>query len=144
MLGTLRSLDKDMRALAMKRLKEVVESIAVANGAEATLEFTGSYPITYNDPELFNQMYPTLEKSAGSENVFILNAFTGAEDFSFFQEKVPGMYFFLGGVSEETKLMDSAPHHTPDFFVDDSGMLLGIRTLSNLTLDYMNSMSQSK
>jgi metal-dependent amidase/aminoacylase/carboxypeptidase family protein len=82
-------------------------------------------------------MFPTLVKIAGPENVVITPAITGAEDFSFFVENIPGMYFFLGGLPEGTKTEDSAPHHTPDFFVDDSGMLLGIRTMSNLTLDYM-------
>ncbi len=137
MLGTLRSLDKDMRELAMKRLGEIVEAIATANGATATLEFDVSYPITYNDPELFEQMLPTFEKTAGSDNVIIGPAITGAEDFSFFQEQVPGLYFFLGGVAAGTQISESAPHHTPYFFVDDSGMLLGIKTMSNLTLDYM-------
>ncbi|HIO59464.1 MAG TPA: amidohydrolase [Flavobacteriales bacterium] len=137
MLGTLRSLDKDMRELAMKRLGEIVEAIAAANGATATLEFDVSYPITYNDPELFEQMLPTFEKTAGSDNVIIGPAITGAEDFSFFQEQVPGLYFFLGGVAAGTQISESAPHHTPYFFVDDSGMLLGIKTMSNLTLDYM-------
>jgi metal-dependent amidase/aminoacylase/carboxypeptidase family protein len=136
-LGTLRTLDKDMRDLALTRLSEIVESIAVANGAEATITFDTSYPITYNDPELYDLMFPTLVKIAGPENVVITPAITGAEDFSFFVENIPGMYFFLGGLPEGTKTEDSAPHHTPDFFVDDSGMLLGIRTMSNLTLDYM-------
>jgi len=139
MLGTLRSLDNDMKELAKTRLREVVEAIAKVNGAEATLEFQGSYPITFNDPALFDQMFPTLEKTAGEENVFIIPSITGAEDFSFFQEQVPGLYFFLGGIAEGTKPEDSAPHHTPDFFVDDSSMLLGIKTMSNLTLDYMKS-----
>ena len=84
-------------------------------------------------------MLPTLEKTAGEENVFIIPSITGAEDFSFFQEQVPGLYFFLGGIAEGTKPEDSAPHHTPDFFVDDSSMLLGIKTMSNLTLDFMKS-----
>lgn len=137
MLGTLRSLDNDMKELAKTRLREVVEGIAKVNGAEATLEFQGSYPITFNDPALFDKMFPTLEKTAGEENVFIVPSITGAEDFSFFQEQVPGLYFFLGGIAEGTKPEDSAPHHTPDFYVDDSGMLLGIRTMSNLTLDFM-------
>jgi amidohydrolase len=139
MLGTLRSLDNDMKELAKTRLREVVEGIAKVNGAEATLEFEGSYPITFNDPTLFDQMLPTLEKTAGEENVFIIPSITGAEDFSFFQEQVPGLYFFLGGIAEGTNPEDSAPHHTPDFFVDDSSMLLGIKTMSNLTLDFMKS-----
>jgi amidohydrolase len=137
MLGTLRTLDNDMKELAKTRLREIVEAIAMANGAEATLEFQISYPITYNDPTLFNQMFPTLENTAGKENVFICPPITGAEDFSFFQEQIPGLYFFIGGVAEGTKTEDSAPHHTPDFYVDDSGMILGIRTMSNLTLDFM-------
>lgn len=139
MLGTLRCLDHDMRDLAITRLKEVVKTIAIANRTEATLEFGTSYPITYNDPDLYSTMFPTLERVTGKDNIIIGPPITGAEDFSFFQEQVPGLYFFLGGADPSKPLSESAPHHTPDFFVDDSGMLLGIKAMSNLTIDYMNS-----
>jgi amidohydrolase len=81
-------------------------------------------------------MLPTLLKTAGTQQVKLMKAITGAEDFSFFQEKVPGFYFFLGGNTlGNTKAF---PHHTPDFKIDDAGMILGVKTLSEMALDYLS------
>ena len=137
MEGTIRSLNEDMRQLIFKRLETIVQSAAESNGAKAVLTINKGYPITYNDPELTSQMVPTLERIAGKANVQTMNAITGAEDFSFFQKEIPGLYFFLGGMPKGMDPAEAAPHHTPDFFIDDSGMLLGIKTLSNLAIDYM-------
>ena len=82
-------------------------------------------------------MLPTLTRVAGKVNVKIIKAITGAEDFSFFQEKVPGLYFFIGGIPEDFDPSKVADHHTPDFYVDDSGMMLGMKAMSTLTLDYL-------
>ncbi|HEY9186173.1 MAG TPA: M20/M25/M40 family metallo-hydrolase, partial [Salegentibacter sp.] len=82
------------------------------------------------------QMLPTLEKVAGKDKVKLVKATTGGEDFSFFQEKIPGFYFFLGG--KPLNATKPAPHHTPDFFIDESGMLLGVKTLSQIAIDYLN------
>ena len=82
-------------------------------------------------------MAPTLEKVAGSDQTNLINAITGAEDFSFFQMEVPGLYFFIGGMPPDMKPEDAAPHHTPDFYLDEDGMRTGIRALANLTIDYM-------
>lgn len=131
--GTIRTLDAGMRETLFERLETVVTNTAESNGAEVILTINKGYPITYNDPELTAQMLPTLEESAGKENVVYINAITGAEDFSFFQEKVPGLYFFIGGLPEGGT---AAGHHTPDFFVDESGMKLGVRTMANLVIDY--------
>jgi len=138
MLGTIRTLDAEMKTIVHQRLREIVENIAKANNAEATLEIDEGYPITYNEPELYDQMLPTLHRMAGANNVKIISAITGAEDFSFFQEKVPGLYFFVGGCPSGNDTKKAAPHHTPDFYVDDSGMLLGMKTMTALTLDYLN------
>lgn len=136
MLGTLRTLDADMRSTIIKRMKEMVPAIAKAYKAEATIDIDEGYPITYNDPELTTQMLPSLQKAAGAENVFVIKAITGAEDFSFFQKEVPGLFFFLGGMTPgET---EAFPHHTPDFYIDESGMLLGVKTFIQLSLDYLN------
>lgn len=136
MIGTVRTLDPDMKELILKRMNEMVPAIAKAFGGNATIEFQNNTAITYNDPELTSQMLPTLEKVAGKDKVELQKATTGGEDFSFFQEKIPGFYFFLGGQPLGTK--DAAPHHTPDFFVDESGMLLGVKVMSQLALDYLN------
>jgi amidohydrolase len=136
LIGTLRTLDYDMQKHINNRMKEMVPAIAKAYRAEATIEIDEGYPITYNDPELTAQMLPSLQKAAGAEKVSVIKAITGAEDFSFFQKEVPGLYFFLGGKAPgET---EAFPHHTPDFFIDESGMLLGVKTFIQLSLDYLN------
>ncbi|WP_340104299.1 amidohydrolase [Rhodohalobacter sp. 8-1] len=134
MQGTIRALDEDMRQLIFERLETIVQNTAASNGAEATLTINKGYPITYNDPELTARMAPTLVEVAGENNAIIMNAITGAEDFSFFQEEVPGLYFFVGGKAPGR---EAAGHHTPDFYIDESGMKLGVRAMSNLVVDYM-------
>ena len=136
MIGTVRTLDAGMKELILKRMNEMVPAIAAAFGGTATIEFQNNTAITYNDPALTNQMLPTLQKVAGKDKVELQKATTGGEDFSFFQEKIPGFYFFLGGQPLGTK--DAAPHHTPDFYIDESGMLLGVKVMSQLALDYLN------
>ena len=133
MEGTIRTLDTDMRAKLFSRLETIVTKTAEANGAEAILDIREGYPVTYNDPELTTMMAPTLKAVAGSENVNYINASTGAEDFSFFQEQVPGLYFFIGGLPPGGT---PAGHHTPDFYIDEAGMKLGVRAMANLVIDY--------
>ena len=82
-------------------------------------------------------MLPTLKRINGDENVGTMNAVTGAEDFSFFQEKVPGMYYFIGGTKKGDNPRNAAPHHTPDFYVDDTAMITGLKSMSSLALDYL-------
>ncbi|WP_411768468.1 amidohydrolase [Winogradskyella sp. A3E31] len=135
MIGTVRTLDQAMRTMIETRMKEMVETIAKAYGGEASITFQNNTSITYNDPELVDEMLPSLQKVAGSEKVEIMKATTGGEDFSYFQEVVPGFYFFLGGMTPgET---ESFPHHTPDFKIDERGMLLGVKAMTQLTLDYL-------
>lgn len=134
MLGTIRTLDYNMQKLLNRRMEEMVPAIARAYKAEATINIAKGLPITYNDPELTEKTLPSLQKAAGEENVILTKAVTGAEDFSFFQEKIPGFYFFLGG-----KPVDKAPtqHHTPDFYIDESGMLLGVKAFTQIVFDYL-------
>lgn len=135
MQGTIRALDEDMRQKIFERFETIVTNTAESNGAEATLTIHKGYPITYNDPELTAMMAPTLEEVAGENNAIVMNAITGAEDFSFFQEEVPGLYFFVGGKAPGR---EAAGHHTPDFYIDESGMKLGVRAMCNLVVDYMD------
>ena len=137
MIGTIRTLDYDMKDKLNKRMVEMVRDIAKAYGGEATCEITDATDITYNNPELVEQMLPTIKRVAGNENVQSQKAITGAEDFSYFQREAPGFFFFLGGMTPGTT--ESYPHHTPDFLIDDSGLLLGVRTLTEMSLDYLNS-----
>ncbi len=138
MIGTIRTLDYDMQKKLNKEIKRRVPAIAEAFGAKATIEIDKGYPITYNDVNLVNTMLPSLQKVAGENNVKLINAVTGAEDFSFYQKEIPGFYFFLGGKPVNVSLEDTASHHTPDFFIDESGFKLGVEAFVNLTLDYLN------
>ena len=137
MIGTIRTLDYDMQKKLNEMMKFRVMSIAESYGGKAEIEIQNGIPITYNDPELTARMVPTLERFAGKENVILKNAVTGAEDFAFYQKEIPGFFFFVGGKPIDVRVEDSASHHTPDFFIDESGMKLGVSSLVNLTLDYM-------
>ena len=139
MLGTVRTLSKADETLVFTRIRQVVEKTAEAAGAVATLElpYASHYPVTFNDEGLTAAMLPSLQKSAGTENVILIPAETGAEDFSFFAQKVPGLYFYIGGLPKGKDKNSSAPHHTPEFFIDDSGFKTGLNVLSNLVLDYI-------
>ncbi len=135
--GTIRTLDPQMRELIHERIRRTVTKIAESAGAMAEVEFISQTPITFNDPALTSRMLPTLEYVAGKEQVVLTDAVLGAEDFAFFQERIPGLYLFVGGMAKDKKPSDVAPHHTPDFVIDDSGLTLGVKTLTGLTLDYM-------
>jgi len=135
-IGTLRTLDYGMQDHMNKRMREMVPAIAKAYRAEATIDIADGTAITFNHEALTAQMAPSLEKAAGKNMVFVINAITGAEDFSFYQEKVPGFFFFLGGMTPGTT--EAYPHHTPDFFIDEAGMQLGVKTFIQMSLDYLN------
>lgn len=136
MIGTVRTLDPDMRKMIIKRMKEMASTIAKAYGGEAEVVFESFTDITYNDPDLVAQMLPSIKKTAGDNNVVYTKATTGGEDFSYFQNHVPGFYFFLGGKTKGNT--QAFPHHTPDFKIDDSGLLLGVETFVQMTFDYLN------
>lgn len=137
MEGTVRALDTDMQKILFEKMHTTVEHIAKSMGAEATLTIHDGYPVTYNDPDLTALMAPTLERVAGPGNANVVNAVTGAEDFSFFQKEVPGVYFFVGGMPSGMNPEDAAPHHTPDFYIEEEGMKTGVRAMANMALDYM-------
>lgn len=138
-VGTIRTLNKAAREHMYEALPRKVKGIAdsMRATAEITLPLDYYYPITYNDPALTEKMLPTLIKSAGNDNVIYSKPVTGAEDFSFFQEKVPGLYLWIGGKPLNVPANEAPAHHTPEFYVDDSGMKTGVKLLTDLTLDYM-------
>lgn len=144
MIGTIRTFDPEMREKIHSLIAQKANHIATSAGVEAEVLISKGYPVTYNDPDLTAQMLPTLHEVAGKENINLVNAITGAEDFSFLAKEAPGLFIFLGGMPKGTDPAEAAPHHTPDFFIDDSGLKLGVRTLSYLTLDYMNAQEKSK
>ncbi len=97
------------------------------------------YPITYNDPDLGRRMLPTLERVAGTDRVVEALPRTGAEDFSYFQQRVPGLYFWLGVRPENVVEADAAPNHSPRFILDEGALVLGVRAMANLAIDYLRS-----
>lgn len=137
MIGTIRTLDTRMQDKIHADIRRTAVKIAEASGATAEVDIQKGYPVTYNDPELTDRMLPTLKRIAGADQVILSNAVTGAEDFSFYAREVPGLFLFLGGMPRGQSPLDAAPHHTPDFYIDESGMKLGVRTLCHLTVDYM-------
>ncbi|NDU97454.1 amidohydrolase [Spirosoma terrae] len=144
MIGTIRSLDTDMQKTIHRRITEIATNIAESAGAKAEVNIDVLYPATYNDPDLTDQMVPTLEALAGKDNIKLTPAQTGAEDFSFYQQKVPGFFYFLGGMTKGKKVSEVAPHHTPDFQIDESCFVLGMKSLCHLTVDYMEQATTGK
>jgi len=140
MLGTIRALSESDERLLIEKVKLIATKTAEAQGAtvEIKIPYSNHYPVTYNNPGLTAQMLPTLEATAGKQNVLLRPPVTGAEDFSFYQQKVPGLFFFLGGMPKGGNALTAPSHHTPDFYIDESGFTLGVKALCNLTLDYMN------
>jgi len=139
MLGTVRTLSASDEKLIFERIRQIATKTAEANGAEAIVElpYSSHYPVTFNNLELTAKMLPSLKKSAGESNVILVPAETGAEDFSFFSNEVPGLYFYIGGLPKGQDPKTSAPHHTPDFFIDESGFVTGVNAMVNLVFDYM-------
>ena len=139
MLGTVRTLSEADEKLVFERIRQIVTKIAEANGTEAILElpYSSHYPVTFNNIALTAKMLPSLQKSAGVENVILVPAETGAEDFSFFANEVPGFYFYVGALPKGKDPETSAPHHTPEFYLDESGFITGVNAMVNLVVDYM-------
>lgn len=137
LIGTIRTLDSEMKEIIRQRFNTLVPSIAEAYGGKATVKIQDGAPITFNDPKLTNEMVPTIERVLGEKNVEFVDAVTGAEDFSYFQLKIPGFYFFLGGTPLNIAEADAPSHHTPEFFVDDSALEYGVNVLTAMAKDYL-------
>jgi len=136
MEGTIRTLDPVMQKETHERMKKVASTIAAAYGATAEVNIDIKTLVTYNNPPLTELMVPALEKAAGKENVKAKEWTTGAEDFSFFSDKVPGLFFFLGGMPASMNPKDAFPHHTPDFYIDDSKLDVGVKAFVELVFGY--------
>ena len=136
--GTIRTLDKDMQMDVDEKLRRTAINIAEASGATAEVSLDTKTLVTYNDPELVKKTIVSLQKAAGVENVKEREWVTGSEDFSYFGEKAPAFFFYLGGMPKGNDPKKAPPHHTADFFVDDSGMKTGIKAFCNIVFDYLN------
>jgi amidohydrolase len=138
MVGTIRTFDEALRDDIHRRVKLTAESIAQASGATAEVTIEKPYAVTINDPDLTARMLPILKRVAGESNVVLRDRLMGAEDFSFLAQKAPGLFFFLGGSPKGTDMSKVAYNHSPRFYVDESGLLLGVRAMSHLAVDYLS------
>jgi amidohydrolase len=137
MVGTIRTLDPAHHDDIHARIRRTAEKIAESAGATAAVTITRAYPITHNDPALTARMVPTLKRAARDGKAAVLPPVTGAEDFSYFQQKIPGLYFFLGVTPDGVNPATTAKNHSPLFFADEKALPVGVRALTQLTLDYM-------
>ena len=137
MVGTIRTLDVGMRDIIHEKIKKTAMLIAESAGATAEVEIVGYAPVTFNNLDLTRQMIPSFYTALGEKNVIITPAVTGAEDFSFFAEKIPSLYYFVGGKPLDVSSNEAAPHHTPDFYIDESGLITGVKAISQLAIDYL-------
>ncbi|NOT75252.1 MAG: amidohydrolase [Cyclobacteriaceae bacterium] len=137
MQGTIRTFDMSMQKSIHEKIKQLATSIAAASGAKAEVLINPESPLTYNDPKLTAKMTSSLVRTVGEQNTKIIAPVTMAEDFSFYQEKIPGLFFFLGAYPADMSLTKAPVHHTADFMIDEKSFVTGVRAMLNLTVDYM-------
>lgn len=135
--GTIRTFDVDMQKSVKERIERTATNIAEASGARAEVTFEEKTPVTYNDPALTEKVVVALNRAAGEQNVVRIPADTGGEDFAYFQQQVPGFYFFVGVCPPDVDPAKAPSHHTPDFMMDERGMLTGLKSLVNVATEYM-------
>lgn len=137
LVGTVRTLDERTRGFVHNRIRQIAEGTAAAAGAVASVEIplTTDFPVTYNHPGLTRRVWPVLQEVAGPDQVVLIPPRTVAEDFSFYAAEVPGFFFFLGGRPPDRPAEQAADHHTPDFYLDESSFVTGVKTLAALAID---------
>jgi len=138
MEGTIRAFSPEMQDEMHRRIRLTAESIAQSAGATAKVDIVRQYPISFNNPATTEKMLPTLKRVAGAENVSIQPPVTGAEDFSFFAQKAPGLFVFLGSTKQGVDPGTAPVNHSPLYDVDEGVLPLGVRTLANLAVDYLS------
>ena len=136
MAGTIRTLDSEMQAEVHQKIRVTAQKIAESMGATAEVSIDKKTPVTYNTPALVEKMLPSLQKAAGRDNVKLDEWVTGAEDFAFYGAKAPAFFFIVGGMPKGMSPNDAAPHHTPDFMIDDSRLDVGVKAFCNIVFDY--------
>jgi amidohydrolase len=135
LVGTIRTFDDGMQTEIHERVTKIAENIAEAAGAKAEVRISKGNPVTSNDPALTARMLPTLERVAPGK-VRESELITGAEDFTFYQRRVPGLFFFVG-ITPDGEVGRAAQNHSPRFMVDEKALLTGVRALAHLTADYL-------
>jgi amidohydrolase len=136
MTGTMRTLNNDVRERAVAMMRETLQNVTAAYGATFDLNFEDSNPVTYNQPSLVEETLPTIQRVVGTQNAVALKPFMPSEDFSYYQKVVPGFYYYLG-VGNRAKGI-TAGWHTPDFDIDEDSLVVGVKVMSNVLLDYLD------
>ena len=135
--GTIRTFDPQTRIKIHERVHRIATAIGQSQGADVTVEIDPGVPVTYNDPRLTADMVPTLRKVYGIDRVFVSGRVTGAEDFAFYQQEVPGFFFYIGARPPEIPPHQAIPNHSPHFYVDEDALAPGVRAMSQLAMDYL-------
>jgi amidohydrolase len=135
MIGTIRTLNPETRILVHERVRRLAENVAIANGAEAEVSIRLGYPVTMNDPALTTRMIPSLQRIV-DQGLIVMPPATGAEDFSYFAEEVPGLFIGLGVGADDPALVH--PNHSPLFYADERALPIGVRAMASLAVDFLN------
>jgi amidohydrolase len=137
MAGTIRTLDETMRKDIHERVQRTVQNIAAASGARANVRVSLGLPVTVNDPALTAWAAPTLGRVAGADKAYPTQPSLGAEDFSYYAQRVPGLFLFLGVTPEGQDPAAAPANHSPLFFADEGALPVGLRALAQLAVEYM-------
>lgn len=138
MTGTVRTFDPVVQQLIHDRMRSIATGIAASMGATAELSIEKATPVTFNDAVLTRRMRPTLERVYGATNVLDSALVTGAEDFAFYQQHVPGLFFFLGVRPVSVSPANAIPNHSPFFDADEAALVDGVRAMASLAIDYLS------
>jgi amidohydrolase len=142
MVGTIRTFDAEMRNDIHERVRTTAMMIARSAGAAAEVGISPGYPVTFNDPNLVARMLPVLQAVVGRSNVLSVPVATGAEDFAYYQQQIPGFYFFLGVTPKDADPRKAAMCHSPHFYADESALVIGVRALAHLAVACLESPAQ--
>lgn len=136
--GTIRTFDPAIRLQVQERVKRTAEQTAAASGASASFSIRApGNPVTFNDPALTERMRPTLERVAGAGKAKLGQPTTTAEDFAHYQQRVPGLFVFVGATPEGVDLATTGRNHSPRFVADEGALPVSVRLLTNLAVDYL-------
>ncbi|MCX7553795.1 amidohydrolase [Marinicella sp. S1101] len=136
MVGTIRNFDMGIRDDIHQQLGKIVNHVGQANDADIEFKINEGYPVTVNDPELGEKMLPSLHRVFGAQNVIDPGLITGAEDFSYFANEVPGMFFFMGVTPQDQNPLEAPTNHSPHFYVEETALLNGVKAFVQLVNDY--------
>jgi amidohydrolase len=137
-IGTIRTFDPKQKQQIHEAMKRLVENTAQASGATATFEFDAyANPVTYNNPELMARVLPSLQKVAGAANVKEIPLITGSEDFAYYGEKIPSVFFMVGVTPKGTDVLAAPANHSPLFYLDETAIPLATRALAAVAVDYL-------